>query len=68
LPEKGIPPTSSGEQQAAASIYSTANAVFSSLDAVPEIASQSPAVNIVTKCIHHKSTSLCKWPLFLLCM
>lgn len=56
------------KDQAAASIYSTASAVFSSLDTIPEIISQTPAVNRVTKCIPHKSTSLCKWPVFLLCI
>lgn len=67
LPKKWDTTHFQDEDQAAASIYSTASAVFSSLDAIPEIVSQTPAVNIVTKCIPHKSTSKCKWPCFLLC-
>jgi len=54
------------EDQAAASVYSTASAVFSSLDATAETVSQTPAVNIAAKCTPHKSTSECKCPGFLL--
>lgn len=67
LPKKRNTTHFQDEDQAAAIIYSTASAVFNSLDAIPEIISQTPAVNIVTKCIPHKSTSKCKWPCFLLC-